>query len=50
MDEENFGQVQLSTLEKIVNLPGFEYVKNESLNVSGSKLFAFACRNTDKPA
>ncbi len=38
MDEENFGQVQLSTLEKIVNLPGFEYVKNESLNVSGSKL------------
>ena len=38
MDEEQFGQVQIETLDKIVHLPDFSSIMNESLNISGSKL------------
>lgn len=37
-DEDMFGAVKLSTLERIVNHDSFEFIKNESLNISGSKI------------
>lgn len=37
-DEERFGSVRLATLERIVHHDGFEAIKDESLNISGSKI------------
>ncbi len=37
-DEDNFGEVRIATIEKIVNHEAFDSIKNESLNISGSKI------------
>lgn len=37
-DEDQFGEVRLATLEKIVHHESFKAIKDESLNISGSKI------------
>ncbi|MCM1003168.1 MAG: ankyrin repeat domain-containing protein [Candidatus Gastranaerophilales bacterium] len=37
-DEEDFGQVRISTISNIVKYPEFSIIKNKSLNISGSKV------------
>jgi len=37
-DEENFGTAKIETIFKIVSQPEFEYIKDDSLNISGSKI------------
>ena len=37
-DEEKFGEVRIATLERIVSHESFNSIKNESLNISGSKI------------